>query len=56
MEIVQQYPTAQEDEGGAKSLRLNHPSWADVHGTKYAIGTIVDFEKISDDPIGVTSR
>lgn len=54
--IFQKYPLADEDQSGAKSMRIDHPDFGDVLRTVYAKGVITDFEKISDDPIQVKSR
>lgn len=53
-EIVQQYPPP--DEEGAKSMRLNHPDWEDVHRTVYAKGVITDFEQIQNGPNSIKSK
>ena len=35
------------------SFRLDHPNFGDVYRTTYAVGVITEFQKITDDPIGV---
>lgn len=54
--VYQKYPLPNEDQSGAKSMRLNHPDYANVVRCPYAEGVISDIKKTGNNPITVQSQ